>query len=482
MLITHIQYLIIITRINVGWPSIILRSQATLGSITGAGTMLAFSPTCLFPGTDSAQQARISLIAAFAMPLGAALLVIFIWSLSLSRLASHGRRLVLRSDTPHAAMVQMDQRLSLPIQTLVVLLVISFVLYPWLAATSLSMFACLRLDSGEGPDAAYQLASWPRGYFLRNMNQACYQGEHLSFYVPLGAVCVALFCILPPAAVYATMAAYNAKRKRVEAQRLASQPQQRSAFARELDYDKLVLGFLFSRYSDGHSSFEAVMQVEALALVIVDVFGRAMPPYQQALLLLAVMLGIAAVNMGISPLRTRLLGLMEFASLIVLSLTITLGLFFTDTGGGAESVVVSQAATNAIGIIIMVLNIGLILIFVALIAHPTAQRRFPGASLHLRRSMAKLQSALAALVAKRNRPVQGAEALEGEAQAGAAAELLAEGKSESEDKGADLDLEGGVAYSGAASIQPGGRGLAPSGPERAGASSMSAQQPLEGEF
>ncbi|KAG2482377.1 hypothetical protein HYH03_018697 [Edaphochlamys debaryana] len=217
------------------------------------------------------------------------------------------------------------------------------------------MFACLRLDSGEGPDAAYQLASWPRGYFLRNMNQACYQGEHLSFYVPLGAVCVALFCILPPAAVYATIAAYNAKRKRLARER-SKQGGSQTAIDKELDYDKLVLGFLFSRYRDEYNSFEAVMQVEALALVIVDVFGRAMPPYQQALLLLAVMLGIAAVNMGISPLRTRLLGLMEFASLIVLSLTITLGLFFTDTGGGAESVVDSQAATDAIGVIIMVLN------------------------------------------------------------------------------------------------------------------------------
>ena len=69
-------------------------------------------------------------------------------------------------------------------------------------------------------------------------------------------------------------------------------------------------------------------------LVLVDVFGRGLPVYQQALLLQCVLVAIAMTNMACAALRSRLLTTMEFASLGVLSMTVGLGLFFVDTPHG----------------------------------------------------------------------------------------------------------------------------------------------------
>lgn len=39
-------------------------------------------------------------------------------------------------------------------------------------------------------------------YWVRDMQQACYSGTHLSLYVPLGVAAVAVFCAGPPAAAF----------------------------------------------------------------------------------------------------------------------------------------------------------------------------------------------------------------------------------------------------------------------------------------
>ncbi|KAG2495047.1 hypothetical protein HYH03_006978 [Edaphochlamys debaryana] len=85
------------------------------------------------------------------------------------------------------------------------------------------------------------------------------------------------------------------------------------------------------------------------------------------MLLLCVMLLIASLNMGCAPVYARLLLRMEYASLMVLSLTITLGLYFVDTGPAAEDLR-DQGVEDALGIIIVIMNLGLLLIFTALIA------------------------------------------------------------------------------------------------------------------
>lgn len=36
--------------------------------------------------------------------------------------------------------------------------------------------------------------------WIRNLGQECYQGEHLSVYLPIGIACTILFALLPPIA------------------------------------------------------------------------------------------------------------------------------------------------------------------------------------------------------------------------------------------------------------------------------------------
>ncbi len=70
------------------------------------------------------------------------------------------------------------------------------------------------------------------------------------------------------------------------------------------------------------------MQLQTLALVAAEVFGRALPVLLQALLLLAVLLAVSFMTTACAPVRSRSLVMLEFASFCVLSLTITLGLLF----------------------------------------------------------------------------------------------------------------------------------------------------------
>ncbi len=71
------------------------------------------------------------------------------------------------------------------------------------------------------------------------------------------------------------------------------------------------------------------MQLQTLALVAAEVFGRALPVMLQALLLLAVLLAVCFITTICAPVRSRLLVMLEFASFCVLNLTVTLGLSFT---------------------------------------------------------------------------------------------------------------------------------------------------------
>lgn len=45
-------------------------------------------------------------------------------------------------------------------------------------------------------------ARWSQGYWVRNMQVPCYSGDHMAMYVPVGAVAVGVFCVLPPMASF----------------------------------------------------------------------------------------------------------------------------------------------------------------------------------------------------------------------------------------------------------------------------------------
>lgn len=82
-----------------------------------------------------------------------------------------------------------------------------------------------------------------------------------------------------------------------------------------------------------------MLQLQALALVIVEVFGRTLPVYQQAVLLQVVLLSIMVLNAWLAPISTpyRLLSVMELLSLGTLTLTVALSMFFLDADSAVGS-------------------------------------------------------------------------------------------------------------------------------------------------
>ncbi|GIL87680.1 hypothetical protein Vretifemale_15714, partial [Volvox reticuliferus] len=68
--------------------------------------------------------------------------------------------------------------------------------------------------------------------------------------------------------------------------------------------------------------------------------------------LLSVLIVIAAINTSSSPERYQVLLILEFLSMCVLSLTLTLGLFFVGTGEDQ----LSSSASTAVGAIILIIN------------------------------------------------------------------------------------------------------------------------------
>ncbi|KAG2501456.1 hypothetical protein HYH03_001236 [Edaphochlamys debaryana] len=238
---------------------------------------------------------------------------------------------------------ELDSHLSLPRQLSVVATVVVFILYSGWSQAALSIFACYALDDGTGPYPELQQAAWVRGYWMRNMDLACYAGEHATLYVPLGIVAVLLVCAGPPIA--SAVILYRHK-DCLDDRRT-----------------QLVYGFMYTRYKRQWWWWESVVQLQMLALVVVDVFGRALSLEQQALTMLLSMTVISALNAACSPLHHPTLGLLDFVSMAVLSATVMMGLFAADMKDD------KNAEKEIIGVCIVVINAALLAAFVALIAY-----------------------------------------------------------------------------------------------------------------
>ncbi|GIL61375.1 hypothetical protein Vafri_15845 [Volvox africanus] len=243
-----------------------------------------------------------------------------------------------------------DQSVSMLQQLGVVLIVASFILYPSLCQISLSIFSCYKLDPGTGVFKENQQATWSHGYWVRNMQQECYAGVHKRVYVPIGIATVLLFCFCPPITYF--ILTTRCRRKPNDTRM------------------RIQYGFLYQQYKPEFFWWASMRQLQVLALVAVEVFGRGLPVQQQALMLLSVLIVIAAINTSSSPERFQELLILEFLSMCVLSLTLTLGLYFVADG---EEQLTSTAST-AVGAIILTINACFILGVLALSVRRSADR------------------------------------------------------------------------------------------------------------
>ncbi|KAG2491319.1 hypothetical protein HYH03_010325 [Edaphochlamys debaryana] len=242
-----------------------------------------------------------------------------------------------------ASLVNIDRTMVWWRQELLVVMIAFFILYPAWAQATLQIFACYYLDDGSGPYPQYQLAQWNKGYWLMNMNQECYTGEHARVWVPLGVVCIFLVCLGIPLLTFTVLWVHRVALRTVHVVQ--------------------TYGFLYRRYkSDRYWGWESVMQFQALLLVVVDVFGRVLAVYQQAVLLMIVLMIIMLSNSIFQPLKHKLLDRMSAMSVAVLSFTVALGLFFVPPSDRTDPI--TESIASAIGGIILALNLAVLAYFV----------------------------------------------------------------------------------------------------------------------
>ncbi len=80
-LITHLQYFIIITKLAIDYPPMITKFQSVLGAVTGTENYIAYSPSCLFKGLESAGQAASQVAFGLAAPCVATLVTVILWAI-----------------------------------------------------------------------------------------------------------------------------------------------------------------------------------------------------------------------------------------------------------------------------------------------------------------------------------------------------------------------------------------------------------------
>ncbi|KAG2436837.1 hypothetical protein HXX76_006358 [Chlamydomonas incerta] len=248
-----------------------------------------------------------------------------------------------------------DYSITLLQQLCVVAMIGVFIMYPGWANASLSVFTCYSIDPTASTAIAEGqmfwdrfLATWQYGYWVRDFNQECYTGSHMSVAVPIGITAVLLLCAAPPLLSFMLLW------------------QRRQQLA-----DPVVVklfGFMYNRYKPAFWWWGSVLMLQQLLLVAVEAFGRILGDVaQQVLVMLVVFMVLAVMNGACSPARARLATLLDFFSLSVLSLTLTLSLFFV------VGEPLSYDAANAVGGIIIALNIALLAVLVALLLRRTWQ-------------------------------------------------------------------------------------------------------------
>ncbi|GFR52978.1 hypothetical protein Agub_g15667 [Astrephomene gubernaculifera] len=243
-----------------------------------------------------------------------------------------------------------NPKLPLEKQMFLALMVGCFMLMPDWATEALSIFACYRLDDGQVDDnvssnyAQFQLATWKYGYWIRDMNQQCYTGRHLTLWVPIGVVAVVVMCLAMP--LTTAMLLYM-HRGRWDEPQVAQ-----------------LYGFLFNSYRKEFYFWEAVSQLQTLSLVVAEVFGRVLPVLQQALLLEVMLLVFLIVNTYLSPLEEEALNSLQLVSTGVICLTVLLGMFTSSSG-----IEISKATQTGLAFLVLFINCVVIAAFVALFVY-----------------------------------------------------------------------------------------------------------------
>jgi hypothetical protein len=190
----------------------------------------------------------------------------------------------------------------------VTLLVVAFYAYPTLLRASLGFFACLRIDSippaVQLPPGATAPLNHTAGYWISDIQQQCFTGNHKSWALGLGLPSAVLWCFAVPVAMGVGLFMCRAK---------ADSYSFREHF-----------GFLYRCYRPECMWWEAVWAARTVMLTLISVMSVPMERYYAVLSLLVVFLVSAALQIYFQPYAFAKLHRMHLVSTSCLAVT-TLG-------------------------------------------------------------------------------------------------------------------------------------------------------------
>ena len=204
--IKHMQYLIILGSLQVPWPDALVTTfRGMAWMFSSADSSLLVPLDCLLsdgglPKAIKRQLVYVTAPIAFTLVTVLVLLLVRVvrrWSAS-------------RACTPNCHEQEPQHQPEMGTESIAycmpaLVLIVLFLFHPSLVHVGLTMFACYPLDKVPAPPDApypeYAIANASHGYWVQDMQQACWQGWHKAWAWGLGFPCTLIFCFLVPCGV-----------------------------------------------------------------------------------------------------------------------------------------------------------------------------------------------------------------------------------------------------------------------------------------
>lgn len=320
VLLRHAQYLILLLSVRLPWPATLSSLSAAVTGVLGSASL---SQVVLL---DCVLQSQVDSLLPTAM---ANKMVNLVTPISVLSAVLVLRMVVGSVQTRNFVVCSKTE-------VVVAGLVVVFFFYPALVNTSLSMFACIPVDNARlasDPYPQFAVANASSGYWVWDMRQPCWQGEHWRWGLGLGLPCVVCFCVLVPGAVWLFLRANRAR---------LTCPAVRNR-----------VGFLYHCFTQDMYAFEAVACTQTVLLVAVATSSFTLGAYHACLLLLVGFLGIMAAQIICKPYAFPQVHKMQVASSTCLVLTALIGLSVFE----GSDVTLPQACKDAISVLGLLANV-----------------------------------------------------------------------------------------------------------------------------
>jgi hypothetical protein len=202
-------------------------------------------------------------------------------------------------------------------------LVCLYLFFAGLVRVAWGMFACLKLDvAGHQPFFEFAVATAAYGYWVQDMEQACYEGWHRPWSLGLGVCCTVLFCVGLPASLF-----WWLRRNRSRLNDLA--------FMRHY-------GFLYADFKSDRYWFEAVVAARTVVLVCIAVFSSVIGAYYGVVMLVVAFHASLALQLSLRPFAFAQLHRLHLGALSCMDIAACVTLtFFTGYVGVAAPAQIS---------------------------------------------------------------------------------------------------------------------------------------------